>query len=92
MDGEKRQQFIETIYKILSAVNAQTVHDLTGDWLKLAGGIINSLTSIDNQTKKIIGKIIADFFRAAKREIKKELKKPTNRRSREEKGLLPATH
>ena len=77
MESGERQEFVEAVYKILVASEARSITDLTGDWLKSAGNIINSLKNIDKPSKKLIGKITGDLFRAARKIIREQRKGKT---------------
>jgi len=74
IDDEHKQQFIQAIYKILVSCDARSLADLTDDWKKSAGGIINALLNMDKPTKKLMAKIIGDLFKAA-RESHKEARR-----------------
>jgi hypothetical protein len=76
IDEGQRQLFIETIYKVLVPADAESVGDLTVDWKNTAVNFISAVKNMDNQTKKVMRKIIGELFKAAGNEIKKQLKKP----------------
>jgi hypothetical protein len=76
IDEGQRQQFIETVYKILVPSDAESVGDLTIDWKNTAVNIISTVKNMDTQTKKLMRKIIGELFMSAGKEIQKRLKKP----------------
>jgi len=71
IDEGQRQQFIQAIYKILVSCDADSVTDLTDDWKNTAGGIINALINMDKPTKKLMGKIIGELIKTAKKNFGK---------------------
>ena len=66
MDFRGRQDFIEALFTILNATQAKSVLDLSSDWFKASGRVIQTLGNIDNKTRKIIRKTIAALFEAAR--------------------------
>lgn len=51
---EQREQFVDTIYKILAAEDAATLRELTQSWLNNPGARLKVLHQIDNDTWKMI--------------------------------------
>jgi hypothetical protein len=79
LDYKQRQQFIEAIYTILGATEAQSIQELGADWLKNAFLVIQTLTNTDERTKEVIGKALASLLHAAKNNIETLLPKGKNR-------------
>jgi hypothetical protein len=69
LDYEHRQQFTEALYTILSATQAKSFPELTADWFKSAGLIIQSLKDIDDSTRVLMRKTLAALFRSARNNI-----------------------
>jgi hypothetical protein len=83
IDEGQRQLFIETVYRILVPLDAESVGDLTVDWQNTAVNIISTVKNMDNQTKKLMRKIIGELFKSAGKEIRKRLKKPISAQNRD---------
>ena len=66
MDYESRRKFIDTLFTILNATQAKSFVDMSTDWFKAAGKMIQTLGNIDNSTRKVIKKTIAALFDAAR--------------------------
>jgi len=66
-DAERREQFIEAIYYIISKAEITSIHELEASWFASACKIIKSFSHIDTQTKKILRNFIAELFRSAER-------------------------
>jgi hypothetical protein len=74
LDYEHREQFAETLYAILNASQVKSFAELSGDWFKAAGRMLQSLGNIDGQTRSLMGKTLAALFRAAKNNLNTLLK------------------
>jgi hypothetical protein len=66
LDSAQREQFTEALYAVLSSTEAKSFPELTAGWLKNAGLMIQSLTSIDEPTRELIFTAIAALLKAAK--------------------------
>ena len=74
LDNEHREQFFDSLYSILCASEAKSIHELEKSWFKAAGRMIKSLGNIDESTKAIIRKTLAELLIAARRNIDTLLK------------------
>ena len=62
IDEEQRELFIEAIYKILTAGNVQSFADFPADFIGTALSMINVMKNMNDNTKKLILKIIGSLF------------------------------
>ena len=69
VNPDQRQHFIEAMYTILRATQAKFIPELTADWIKSAGLMLQSLKNIDESTRSLIVKTLAALFRAARNNI-----------------------
>jgi hypothetical protein len=69
LDREHREQFIEAMYTILISAQAKSIPELTSDWVKSLGFMLQSLKNIDDSTRVLIGKVLAALLRAARNNI-----------------------
>ena len=69
LDYEHREQFIEALYTILSAAQVKSFPELTADWFKSTGRMIQSFKNIDESTRTLMGKTLTALFRAARNNI-----------------------
>ena len=58
---ENREQFVNTIYEILSASEAKSVLDLGENWQKKLRLVINHSKNMDKEVKKVITKTIKEM-------------------------------
>ncbi|MCL2599859.1 MAG: DUF2974 domain-containing protein, partial [Treponema sp.] len=65
----QRHKFIDALYRILVSTNAHSFSGLGSDWLHAAVSIIGGLKNIDGPTKKLMGEILGELFRTAKKNI-----------------------
>jgi len=72
MGEERGHQFIGALYRILVSTNANDLMQLSSDWPHAAAGIIGGLKNIDGPTKKLMGEIVGELFRAASKNILKQ--------------------
>lgn len=59
---EERGIFVETLYQIISATEAETLIDLTEEWKENTLKMINALKEVDADTRKMLRKIVATLF------------------------------
>lgn len=71
----QQQQFVDAIYKVIVATNAQSISDLTADWFKSATGIIKSFSDIDKPARKLIVKSFGNFIKTARKNMREQQKK-----------------
>jgi len=69
LDNDKREQFIEGIYKILRSSEVKSVHEMESSWPISLGRIIKSLGNIDESTRVLTLKTIAGLFRSARNNL-----------------------
>jgi hypothetical protein len=74
MDYKHREQFTEGLFEILSASQTDSVTELADDWFNAAGRMLQSLGSLDESTKKVLGQTITALFRTARNNLDSLLK------------------
>ncbi|MDR2965199.1 MAG: DUF2974 domain-containing protein [Treponema sp.] len=78
LDNEKREQFIEGVYRILRSSEVKSVHEMESSWPLSLGRILKSLGNIDESTRVLTLKTIAGLFRSARNNINTLLHKEPN--------------
>ena len=89
IDEEQREKFIETIYTVITAGNAQSIADFPSDFKNTAAGMIKAVKNMDAKTKKLVLKIIGDLLKTTRKNLKEEGLGLTGRLSRAKKKILP---
>ena len=69
LDNLQREEFVETVYKILLSSEVKSVQEMEQSWLLTLGRILKSMGNIDDLTRKKTLKTIADLFRSAGRNL-----------------------
>lgn len=83
MDDSERKMFVNTLYQVISASEAENLIDLTADWKKSMNGIISALKEVDENTVRALKEIIRDLFEIALENLKP--KKSIHKRIKENK-------
>ncbi len=83
MDDSERKMFVDTLYQVVSASEAENLIDLTADWKKSMNGIISALREVDGNTVRALKEIIKNLFDIALENLKP--KKSTQKRIKESK-------
>jgi hypothetical protein len=69
LDERRREQFIDGLFTILNSTEAKSFPELTEDWFKNAGLMIQSLKNIDEPTRQLMFNAAAALFKAATNNI-----------------------
>ncbi len=62
---DAREQFVEAVYEIISASEADTLNDLAGTWLRSAAVIAARLFRADSETRRLFLRVLSAFLKAA---------------------------
>jgi len=71
IDDERRHKAIEALFKVLASTNAKSFVELGSDW-RNAVNIVSSINSIDAPTKKMMRKLVGEFFKTAGKNIMRQ--------------------
>lgn len=66
LDGDKRRLFVDTLYEVISASEAEDLIAFTADWHKSMTGVINALKEVDEDTRNVLQQIIRSLFEIAR--------------------------
>lgn len=72
LNESQRQLFVDTLYQVLRATEAQTLMDLSEDWKDNAIKMANAFHDVDQETKKMIRQVIRSLFVMSHRKNDKE--------------------
>lgn len=78
LNEQQLRIFVETLYQVVSASQADSLIEFTADWKKSMNGIIAALKEVDDQTARILREIIKSLFEIAGARMREEI---TPRRS-----------
>lgn len=70
LDNEKRELFVDTLFRVVKSTNAATFYDLTDDWQVKAIAVANEVKGIDEETKRFVLKTIGSLFVLAMKNLR----------------------
>lgn len=89
LNEQQLKTFVDTLYQVISASQAQDLIEFTADWKKSMNGIVTALKEVDEQTARILKEIIKSLFEIAKIHMKKEFS-PRKRKLKKQKSQVKA--
>lgn len=66
---EQREQFIDTLFDVLNATEAETLNELSSKWFKNAATIIKTYKNLNTDTKNMVTKTLRTLLRVGKDNI-----------------------
>lgn len=86
LEKEELQSFVDTMYQIISASQADNLIDFVADWKKSVGGIIEAMKEATPETKEMIKRLAKELFQLMGQRMKAEIKLlgKTNEKGNEE--------
>lgn len=67
---EERENFVDTLYKILEASQAKSINDLNAEKGRIANVILKEFSDLSKETRSMLGKTIAVLFKEGNQVIK----------------------
>lgn len=68
---EDREQFVDTLYRVLDMTQAKTVDDLTLERHRVANAVVRNLGGLEKETKQMLVKTVRALFKEGRDTIKK---------------------
>lgn len=62
LDEEQLKVFVDTLFQVISASQADNLIDLTAEWRRSMNGIMGALKEVDEETASILRKVIRTLF------------------------------
>ncbi len=72
LNEEQVKTFVDTLYQVISASEAETLIDFTADWKKSMTGVLTALKEVDGETKTVLKKVVRALFGMAKERMRLE--------------------
>ena len=66
---EQREKFIDTLFEILNATQAETLSDISSKVFSNAKTMVKTYQNLDSETKKIMIKTLEEFLKIGKSNI-----------------------
>ena len=73
LNEEQLHTFVDTLYQVITASNADNLIDFTAEWKKSMNGVITALKEVDQETRDILIQMVKSLFEIAKTKRKKQL-------------------
>lgn len=62
LDEQQLRTFVDTLFQVISASQADNLIDFTAEWKRSVNGVIGALKEVDEDTKEVLKKIIKSLF------------------------------
>lgn len=73
LDEEKLRTFVDTLYQVISASQADNLIEFTAEWKRSMNGIVTALKEVDEETAKILKEVIKSLFEIAGVHMKEKI-------------------
>lgn len=81
ISNEERENFVDTLYKILETTQARSIDDLNADKGRIANVMLKEIGGLNKETRTMLGKTIATLFREGNQVIKSNLNNNKNKKN-----------
>ncbi len=81
LDEEQIRLFVDTLYQVISASEADDLISITADWKRSMLAVVAALKEVDDDTAKVLQEVIKGLFELARVRVKEELVKPLKKAS-----------
>lgn len=75
-DQDRLKLFVDTLYQVISASEADDLIAITADWKKSMNGVISALKEVDEDTRRMLQETVKELFELEKACVKEELARP----------------
>lgn len=73
LNEQQLRTFVETLYQVVSASEADNLIDFTAEWKKSMNGVISAMKELDEETAAALKNMIRSLFEMAGSNMKKEI-------------------
>ncbi len=73
LDEHRLRTFVDTLYQVISASQADNVIELTAEWRRSMNGIISALKEVDDETAGVLKEVVKDLFEIAGVRVKERV-------------------
>jgi len=95
LDEEQLHTFVDTLYQVITASQADNLIDFTAEWKRSMNGVIAALKEVDPKTREILAQMVRSLFEIAKSNRRRQIQAAVDQLTRkpEKKGNpKPAVH
>lgn len=95
LNEQQLRTFVDTLYQVITASQAEDLIEFTADWKRSLNGIRGAFSEMDEETAEILKKIVKSLFQIASERMKQEVGRgfpkktatPLSRRKSEREGV-----
>lgn len=73
LDEKQLKTFVDTLFQVISASQADNLIDFTAEWKRSMNGIVSALKEVDEETVGVLKKVIKALFDIAGENMKKDV-------------------
>ncbi len=73
LDETQLRTFVDTLFQVISASQAEDLIAFTADWKKSMNGVISALKEVDDETAKMLKQVIRSLFEIARLHVKEDV-------------------
>lgn len=81
LDEQQIRLFVDTLYQVIAASEADDLIAMTADWKRSMMGVISAIREVDGDTMKMLQQVIKGLFELARVRMKEELGVPGKKAS-----------
>ncbi|MDE6015562.1 MAG: DUF2974 domain-containing protein [Acetatifactor sp.] len=86
LDNQQIKLFVDTLYQVISASEADDLISITADWKRSMTGVVAALKEVDEDTAKVLQEIVKGLFELARVRMKEELGLPLKKTAEQAKS------
>ena len=86
LDDQQIKLFVDTLYQVISASEADDLIAITADWKRSMTGVVAALKGVDEDTAKVLQEIVKGLFELARVRMKEELGRPIKKTAEQAKS------
>ncbi len=75
LDEKQLRLFVDTLYQVIEASQADSLIELTAEWKRSMNGILSAMKEVDEETMKMLKEIIKGLFEVAGEQMRQEVTK-----------------
>ena len=79
LDEQQLRTFVDTLYQVISASQAEDLIEFTADWKKSMNRVVSALREVDEQTAQMLKEIVKSLFEITGMYMREEVRKGITR-------------
>lgn len=80
ISNEERENFVDTLYKILETTQARSIDDLNAEKGRIANVVLKEINGLGKDTRAMLGKTLATLFKEGNQVIKSNISNNKNKK------------